>query len=245
MTGKEEELAVSFYVPCLNEEGSVGRALDRITAVMGDLAHSYEIIVVDDASTDGTAAEVKAWSASHPETPVALIRNKFCRGIGRNYFIASQRARGRHFMLINGDAAEPAESIRAILSKLGEADAIVPYFGLKESRTLGRRLLSRTFTAIVNTVSGHRISYYNGPVLHKTENVRSWFAETSGFGYQAELMCRLLDEGITVSEVQIENSDRERGASKALSIGSLLSVTNSLVHILLRRLQRLSFDILK
>ncbi|MBI4541804.1 MAG: glycosyltransferase family 2 protein [Gemmatimonadetes bacterium] len=228
----------------MNEEGNVGRAIERIHDVMTDFPYEYEIIVIDDASADGTAREVEVYSARYPEHPVRLVRNRFCRGLGRNYFIAAQRARGEYFMLVNGDAAEPAEALRTILEHLGEADAIVPYFGLNETRTPPRRMLSYLFTQLVNVLSGHRLHYYNGPVLHKTENVRLWFAETAGFGYQAELLCRLLDEGITVKEVQIPNSDRERGASKAFTVRNLLSVANTLFHVFLRRLERLAFRIL-
>lgn len=233
--------SVSFFVPCLNEEGNIGRSIDTIVAVMERLRRPYEILVVDDASLDGTIAEVTNCCRRYPFVRIKLIRNAFCRGLGRNYFIAAQRARGEYFMMVNGDAAEPPESIRAILECLGRADAIVPYFGLRESRTLARRSLSRTFTFFVNVLSGHRLRYYNGPVLHRTENVRMWFAETVGFGYQAELLCRLLDEGITVHEVQIANSDRETGASKAFKMGNLLSVANTLFHIALRRLERQAF----
>lgn len=235
---------ISFFVPCLNEEGNVGRAIDTIVSVMSPLGSPHEIIIVDDASTDGTVASVLRCQNQYPQVKFKLLRNRFCRGLGRNYFIAAQRADGEYFMLVNGDAAEPPETMHAIVSQMGRADAIVPYFGKKESRTWVRRLLSRTFTTLVNLISGNRLHYYNGPVLHKTENVRSWFAETAGFGYQAELLCRLLSEGISVIEVQVANSDRERGASKALRFSNVLSVSNSLFHILLRRFESASIKIL-
>jgi glycosyltransferase involved in cell wall biosynthesis len=210
---------------------------------MALMGHRYEILVVDDASEDGTVEEVVACCRRYPTVPLKLIRNAFCRGLGRNYFVAAQRARGEYFMLVNGDAAEPPESIKAILDCLGRADAIVPYFGLNETRTFARRMLSRTFTVMVSLLSGHRLRYYNGPVLHRTENVRMWCADTAGFGYQAELLCRLLDEGMTVHEVLIANSDRSRGASKAMTLSSLLSIANTLFHIGLRRSERIAFRV--
>lgn len=242
---KDEREGISFFVPCLNEEGNVGRAIETIAEVMKGIDRPYEVIVVDDASSDGSVAEVEALRARRPDVRIEVIRNRFTRGLGRNYFIAAHRAKMGYFMLVNGDAAEPPETIREIVRRAGEADAIVPYFGARESRTLPRRVLSWTFTRIVNLLSGHRLKYYNGPVLHRTENVRDWFAETAGFAYQAELLCRLLDEGITVLEVQVANSDRERGASKALRLSNVLSVSNSLFHILLRRLERTAFAVLR
>ena len=235
--------AVTFFVPCLNEERNVGRTLDTIVALMGELGTPYEILVVDDASADKTVERVKERRQRYPQAQISLIKNPFCRGLGRNYFIAAQRARCEYFMTVCGDGADPVEAIRVILSYMGKADAVVPYLGSNDTRSLPRRLLSRTFTFLVSMLSGHRLKYYNGPVLHKTENVRMWYAETSGFGYQAELLCRLLDEGISVVQVKmVTNADQ--GASKAFKIGNFLSVSNTLFHIFLRRLERFSIRLL-
>lgn len=232
--------AVSFFVPCLNEEGNVGRTIDTMVDLMKEMGTPYEIIVVDDASTDGTVDEVRGRQERYPDVRLRLIRNPICRGLGRNYFVAAQRAKGEYYMVVNGDAAEPVEALRLILSHMGKADAVVPYLGANDTRPLPRRLLSMTFSLLVNLLSGHRLRYYNGPVLHKTDNVRMWFAETTGFGYQAELLCRLLDEGISVVEVQMVINVRDQGITKAFRLGNFLAVSNTLFHIFLRRLERWS-----
>lgn len=233
--------SITFFIPCLNEEGNVGQAIDTVISVMQGRANPFEILVIDDDSRDGSVAEVLGRRTRHPSARIEILKNKFRRGLGRNYFIASHRASGEHFMLVNGDAVEPPETIAAIVGCLGQAEAVVPYPGLNENRTLARRLLSRGFTFLVGLFSGHCLRYYNGPVLHRTENVRMWFAETRGFGYQAELLCRLLDEGMTYVEVPIAHQDRQHGVSKALTIGNILSVSNTLFHIFLRRLEKIAF----
>ena len=229
---------ITFFIPCLNEEGNVGRTIDTILEAMRGRKESCQIIVVDDASADGSVAEVEGRIRRYPEMGIELIRNRSCQGIGRNYFLAAQHAGGDHFMLVNGDAVETADSIRRILSCLGKADAVVPYYGRNLSRPLFRQLLSRTFIFLVNRLSGNRLRYYNGPVLHKTENVRKWAPKASGFGYQAELLCRLLDEGISVVEVEISYHERKQGASKAFRFKNCLSVGNTLLRIGLRRLKK-------
>jgi len=230
--------SITFFIPCLNEEGNVGRAIDTIVDVMEDWSNAYEILVIDDASRDGSADEVLGRRRRYPETRIELIRNPVCRGLGRNYFLAAQRATGEYFMMVCGDAVEPPESLRTIVSHLGAADAVVPFFGIREARAWPRRILSRLFTSLVNGLSGHRLRYYNGPVLHRTEHVRRWGADTSGFGYQAELLCRLLDDQRSVIEVPIANAARSRGSSKAFTPQNLLSVAGTFVRLFLRRLAR-------
>ncbi len=238
--------AVTFFIPCLNESGNIGQAIENVISVMAGIGRPYQILVVDDASMDGSVAEVEETQRRHSGVRIDLIRNKYCRGLGRNYFIAAQRATGDYFMLVNGDAVEPPDTIRRIVSHAGEADAIIPYFSGQDSRTPARRVLSWSFTTLVNLISGHRLKYYNGPVLHRTENVRLWFAETAGFGYQAELLCRLLqEERISYIEVSVGNSDRAEGASKALRLRNMISVSYTLLQILLRRMQQVAFKLLK
>ena len=57
---------ISFFVPCLNEEGNVGCAIDRLVEAMRETPHTYEILVVDDASTDASVAEVLARTGLEP-----------------------------------------------------------------------------------------------------------------------------------------------------------------------------------
>ncbi|HAM41950.1 MAG TPA: hypothetical protein DCP69_11655, partial [Candidatus Omnitrophica bacterium] len=229
---------ISFFVPCLNEEGNVGCAIDRLVEAMRETPHTYEILVVDDASTDASVAEVLACQQRHRDVAIELIRNQTCQGLGPNYFATAQRARGEHYMLINGDAVEPADSIRAMLAHLGEAEAIVPYFGSRDARGVNRKLISWVFATLVRLCSGERLRYYNGPVLHKTANIRRHASTAWGFGYQAELLCRLLREGVSTVEVHIANVDRTRGLSKAFRWRNILSVAGTLWRVFLTRFNR-------
>lgn len=147
-------------------------------------------------------------------------------------------------MLVNGDNVEPVETLQAVLSQKGNADMIIPYFGRNDRRNLARRTISAIFTGIVNAITWNRIHYYNGPVLHITENVRLYHAETGGYGYQAELICKLLNAGKTYTHVLVKNSDRERGFSKAFSLSNFLSVANSLFHIFVRQCLQIMYVLL-
>ena len=61
--------------------------------------------------------------------------------------------------------------------------------------------------------------------------------ETFGYGYQAEIICDLLLYDKSYLHVEINNSDRQWGASKAFALTNFVSVANSLFHILIRRIQ--------
>jgi len=241
---KEHNIHITFFIPCYNEEGNIQSTISNIVEATKDFSFNYEILAFNDASTDNTLNILYKIKEQYREMPLSIINNNQKRGLGFNYFKGSFIAKGQYYMLINGDNVEPVEAIKKIISHCGEADMIIPYFGANETRSIFRRSVSWIFTTIVNLITQNKIKYYNGPVLHTIENVRFWRSETIGYGYQAELVCRLLHEKMSYIQVVVPNAQRERGFSNAFSLSNIFSVSNSLLHIFWRRLEYGVFKLL-
>ncbi len=236
-----QEIDITFFVPCLNEEENILPTIGTILGAVGEVGLTYEILIIDDNSADGTVRVVEAYMKEHPEVNITLRKNAVTRGLGRNYVEGAYMGKGKYYMLVNGDNAEPKETIVAVIGRLGSADMVIPYLGKNDDRTLLRRTISSAFTSLVNLLGGYSVKYYNGPVAHLRFNVMRWHSDTEGFAYQAEIITRLLDEGASYAEVPIANYDRSRGISKAFRVKNLFSVAHSLLQIFLRRLRRALF----
>jgi glycosyltransferase involved in cell wall biosynthesis len=228
---------ITFFVPCLNEEDNIEKTLSAIISSVENTSLSYEILIVDDHSIDNSINNISIFQKQFPDILINVQANRLTRGLGRNYVDGAFIGQGKYYMLINGDNAEPKETICTILKQLGTADMIIPYFGYKEDRSLFRKQLSVMFTRLVNLISGNDINYYNGPVAHLRFNVMRWSPDSHGFAYQAELITRILDEGASYKEIEIANYDRKDGTTKAFKIENILSVGHSLLQILLRRVR--------
>lgn len=236
------EVDVTFFVPCYNEALNIGRTLATILQSVSEAGGiTYEILVVDDCSQDGTAEKVMEFQSLNGNANIRLVKNTKNMGLGRNYIDSAYIAKGEYYMLINGDCSEPKDAIVDMIKKVGRADMIIPYFGENDNRTVFRRLLSRFFTFLVNATSGYCIKYYNGTVIHLRFNVIRWHPDTHGFAYQAEIITRVLDEKGSYEEIKVSNNDREVGATKAFKIKNFLSVSMSLLSILLRRMRRVLY----
>ncbi len=233
---------ISFFVPCLNEEEAIIPTLEALLAAVRKFSYSFQIIVVDDGSTDRTSALVEEFMRRQPDAGISLIHNPVSRGLGRNYVDASFIATGKYYKLICGDNAEPQHSIEALMAHLGEADIIMPYLP-KDRRSWKRRFLSRLFTRVVNLIGGHRMRYYNGTAIHLRYNVMRWHSDTYGFAYNAEIVTRLLNEGATCLEIPIDAVEAEGRISRAFSFHNILSVPHSLLQIFLRRLRKILFHV--
>ena len=100
-------------------------------------------------------------------------------------------------------------------------------------------LLSGAFAFLVNSISGFRLHYYNGLAVHLRYNVMRWHPNTRGFGFQADILCLLLDQGFSYKEVPVRTVERKgAGNSRALTFRNLLSVSHTLVDLIFRRISK-------
>lgn len=238
----EGPLDVTLMVPCLNEEKHISPTLDNIFDAMCELPYTYEVLVVDDGSTDHTSEVVETYAAAHPELPIRLVRNSRNRGLARTYVDAAFVARGTYYRQVCGDNVEPKDVLLASLGPLGKADMIIPYRPTTPGKSAFREWLSHFYTSLVNVISGYQIRYYNGQATHLRYNVMRWGPYSFGFGFQAELITRLLDEGATYVEVEVGGSHTEKaGKNSALNLKNFLSVTHTLLETGIRRIRKNTF----
>jgi glycosyltransferase involved in cell wall biosynthesis len=231
---------LTLFVACFNEAPDIVPTLETVVAAVDEVACSYEIIVIDDASTDGSREVVRAYQAAHPHLPIRLQVNRANQGLARNFIEAARLGRGRLFRLVCGDNVESKETLLRILRQRGTADLVLPYHVKAEGRSRTRLLLSHIFTRLVNFLGGHSIRYYNGMPLCLRAHVTHWDMRTTGFGFQAELVTHLLDQKIRYCEVGVEARERTHGKSRALTLHNFAAVGCSLLRIGLRRLRKLA-----
>ena len=231
----KDSVDVTFFVPCYNEAANVAGVLDLIRWVGQEKQLTYEVIVVDDGSSDGTSDMVRQYCQVNGPLPIRLHRNPINRGVGYNYLSWASQARGRYYLLVKGDNDVPREDIAAVVEYRGKADIIIPYVVNQEERALFRQITSDLFTRLVTLLSGHHLRYYNGIALHLRENVERFRSQATGFGYQAELLCRALNAECSYLEIPFRTLAKRRNRSSAFRVSNILSVLGSLCRILAGR----------
>jgi len=235
--GREAPLDLTIFISCYNEETYIISTLETVRAAVNEVGGiSYEIIVIDDCSSDRSSDLVQDFINIHANENILLRRNKVNRGLAQNYFDAAFIGKGKYYRLICGDDAEPKDTMVAVLREIGQADMIIPYYVTSEGKSLYRRMLSGVYTSLVNAISGFRLHYYNGLAVHLRYNVMRWHPNTRGFGFQADIICMLLDQGFSYREVPVKTVERKGQDSGALNFKNMLSVTHTLVDIVIRRI---------
>ena len=226
---------ITFFVACYNEEGEIIATFGEIGKAMARFDWSWEIIVIDDGSTDRSVPLVKQYMAEHPELPMMLVVLPENRGLGQNYIEAAFLGRGKYFKLVCGDNVDDSEQLASILCHIGEADMLLPFHVHTQNRTVFRRVVSNLYTHIVNLISSYRLKYYNGCGVHLRYNVLRWNANCYGFDFQADLVTRLLAQGKTYLEIPTVAGERAFGQSKALTRKNLTSAVQFFLALFIRR----------
>lgn len=232
----------SIIVPALNEVSNLGAAVQDITRHLSGMSCDYEILVFNDRSEDGTGMVAEALAATNPH--IRVFHNRQRLNIGGIFKAGIREARYEYCLLIPGDNESAVGEIITGLRYANQADLVLSYTENQHIRPPVRRLLSRTYTWMVNILFGTIFSYTNGSNIYRTELLRGIRIRTNGFSYQTEALVKLVRQGVDFVEFGISIRERAHGKSKALSFQNWLRVIQSIcilfweVHVLNRRRYR-------
>lgn len=230
----ENEVDLTLFIACYNEEKNIVGTLDTVLSALEEFDFTWEIIIIDDASTDRSVEVIQDYLEKHPDLPITLKACEVNVGLAQNYIEGAFMGRGKYYRLICGDNVEPKETLVQVFNQMGKADLVLFYQDC-EGKALGRKALSRCYTFLVNRITGYRVKYYNGMPLLQRYHVMRWHTNYHGFGFQADMVARLLDEGFTYTEVGVKGIERKTGKSHALTLRNMFSVTHTLMDLCIRR----------
>ena len=182
---------LTIVVPAWNEGKRLAATVIEAAAAVRRHLRAFEIIIVNDGSTDGTAAVAVALAARFPF--VSVVHHPANLGVGAAYHTGLTLAKHRYLTLVPGDHAFHASGLHALFALVGRVEMVVTYRANPRARTPLRRLLSRLCTLGMRLVTGKPIhdahSLYVFPVAGR--QVR----RNSGYGYHMRHSSTLLRGG--------------------------------------------------
>ncbi len=218
--------SLSVFVPAHNEAKNLEGAIRDVTAAAEERFADYEVLLVDDGSTDGTAEA--ADRLARKDHRIRVIHNPTKRGIASGYRTALGLATKEYFAFIPGDREINVDSIRAIFQAVGAADLVVPYHANREARAWHRRVMTWVSTTLLNLLFMRRLRYYQGPTVYPTDLARTLPAHSRGFFFLTEMLVHALDGGCSYVEVGLLHQERAFGKSKAVTLSNILTALQAI-----------------
>lgn len=200
---------VSIIVPVYNEEGAIAATLALITATMAGAAREYELVVVDDGSTDGTPAVLAA-------SGVRVVRHRASRGYGAALKTGIVATRHPLIAILDADGTYPIARLPDLLVRAADADMVV---GARTGSSVHvpplRRPVKWLLTRVANVLSGHRIPDLNSGlrVFRREVATRFFGLFPDGFSFTSTITLASHINGYRVEYVPIDYYRRTGSSS--------------------------------
>jgi dolichol-phosphate mannosyltransferase len=210
---------LSVVVPCHNEEGNVPRYAAELVPALEALGASFEILIVDDGSTDGTAAAADAFAAAQPSARVLRLPSN--QGLGAALRAGFAAARGEWIATLDADLTFRPAALKDLFAaaRAENADLVAGSPYLRSGDMAGvewrRRLPSLMLNALYRGLFGLQLTSYT-PVfrLYRASRLSKLALTAEGFEINAEIAARGLQAGWRVAEVPAALETRVSGVSK-------------------------------
>jgi len=202
---------ISAVIPIYNEEGNIDALYAELSKSLSDLAINYEIIMVDDGSSDGSSTRLKALAAKDPRVKVIILR----RNYGQTAAIASgfDHAEGDLIVTLDADLQNDPKDIPVLLKKMREGfDLVSGWRRDRKDPFLKRRLPSLMANWIIVRFTGIRLHDYGCSLkLYKKEVLKNIHLYGEMHRYLPVYVAWM---GGRIAEVEVSHRCRTHGFSK-------------------------------
>ncbi len=204
-------MELSIVIPVYNEEENVEPLIGEIEVALSALGKSYEVVVVDDGSRDGTFLKLRQMHQCLPQLKVIGLKRNF----GQTAALAAglAHAQGKVVILMDGDAQNDPADIPALLAKLDEGNDLVA--GWRHNRQdpfFNRRLPSMIANRLISLTTHVKLHDYGCTLKALRQDVAKslrLYGEMHRF-----IPAIAYERGARIAELKVNHRPRLRGQSK-------------------------------
>jgi len=230
-TAENNRMVFSVVVPLYNEEESLEELHRRLTLVMQPLSENFEIIFVDDGSTDNSFAVLKTLHEKDSRVKVIQFRKNF--GKASALSAGFKKAQGEIIITLDADLQDLPEEIPNLLKKIETGCDLVSGWKVKRKDPVVRKVASRLFNYVTSFYTGVNLHDFNcGLKCYRREVIE----ELDLYGELHRYIPAIANwKGFNVGEVKVGHHPRMHGKSKFGSERYLRGLFDLLTVIMLTK----------
>ena len=201
---------LSLVIPAFNEDRRIGQSLERILSFFRAQSYPFEIIVVDDGSTDRTVEVVRGFAASDPQLRVEPQPQN--RGKGEAIRKGMLLAGGKYLFFSDADLSVPIEAVPDFLSRLEAGDDVavgsrrIAGAVIEVHQPIHRELMGKVFTGLSNLILGLKLKDFTcGFKAFRRDAARELFSRQrlGGWSFDSEILYLAKSKGYRIAEVPV------------------------------------------
>lgn len=204
-------LVISVVVPVYNEEESIASLRQQLTDALEQSGYSFEIIIVDDGSRDGSFAILREWALADPRVTAVRFRRNF--GQTAAFSAGFNQARGQVVVTMDADLQNDPLDIPKLMAKIEEGyDIVSGWRKDRQDRFLDRKLPSMLANRLISNVTDVKLHDYGCSLKAYRRDV---LQHVRLYGELHRFIPALASQvGGSVAEVPVNHRSRQFGRSK-------------------------------
>lgn len=228
----QEQPSVSLVIPMFNEEENIEHAIDCAAAALERHAGDWEIVVVDDASTDRCSEIVARLAGAEPR--IRLLRHEVNRKLGATLKTGFAAARMDLVFYMDSDLPFDPEVVgRAIQAlKVTRADLIAGYRLDRTTEGFRRTVYSYLYNTLIGVLFGwpHRDINFSFKLMRR-QVLEAVELKAEGSLIDAELIVKAKNLGFVIQQLGLDYFPRTRGRSTLSSPSVILKIFRELITL--------------
>lgn len=204
------QIDISIVIPVYNEHESLKILYEKISEVMSGLNQTWEIVFVDDGSTDGSQQLLKQLHEQHDQITLGIQRRNFGKSVA--LMMGFELARGNTIITMDSDLQDDPEEIPALLAKIHEGYDIVTGWKHERQDPLSKRIPSKIANFVTSSATGLVLNDMNSGLKAYTRECAKNIHIYGELHRYIPVIAHM--DGYRVSEVPVTHHARQFGHSK-------------------------------
>jgi glycosyltransferase involved in cell wall biosynthesis len=206
----QDTIQISVISPFFNEEGSIRELYTRLTETLDRLGRSYELVFVDDGSTDGTADKLADAVGDNPAVTILRLRRN--RGKSEALAAGFNHAVGEYMITIDADLQDDPDEIPRLVEKLDEGFELVCGWKKERKDPGSKTVPSKVFNTVTSLMTGVKLHDMNCGLKAYRRYVIDELEIYGGLHRYIPVLAH--SHGFRICEVEVKHHPRRHGKSK-------------------------------